>query len=62
LGWSAESAGDEYGRYINFSLRGAMVAGCMRNDGQAGTPDAWSVYLASAATDPTGAAFSLMQR
>jgi predicted enzyme related to lactoylglutathione lyase len=62
LGWTAESAGEEYGGYINFSLGGAMVAGCMRNDGQAGTLDAWSVYLASADAKATGAAFSLMQR
>jgi predicted enzyme related to lactoylglutathione lyase len=47
LGWTGQSAGEEYGGYINFSLGGAMVAGCMRNDGQSGTPDAWSVYLAS---------------
>jgi predicted enzyme related to lactoylglutathione lyase len=47
FGWTAESAGEEYGGYINFSKDGARVAGCMRNDGQAGTPDAWSVYLAT---------------
>jgi predicted enzyme related to lactoylglutathione lyase len=45
FGWTAASAGEEYGGYINFSKDGRRVAGCMRNDGSAGTPDAWSVYL-----------------
>jgi len=48
--WTAEEAGEEYGGYINFHKDGVLVAGCMRNDGQAGTPDVWSVYLASDAS------------
>jgi predicted enzyme related to lactoylglutathione lyase len=47
FGWTAEHAGEELGGYINFSKDGHLVAGCMRNDGQAGAPDMWSVYLAS---------------
>jgi predicted enzyme related to lactoylglutathione lyase len=47
FGWTWESAGPEYGGYINFSKDGVPVAGCMRNDGTTGTPDAWSIYLAS---------------
>jgi predicted enzyme related to lactoylglutathione lyase len=47
FGWTAEEAGEEYGGYINFSKDGIPVAGCMRNDGQSGSPDVWSVYLAS---------------
>jgi hypothetical protein len=47
FGWTAESAGAEYGGYINFSKDGQRVAGCMKNDGTAGTPDLWSVYLAT---------------
>jgi predicted enzyme related to lactoylglutathione lyase len=47
LGWTSESAGPEYGGYINFSKDGALVAGCMANDGSTGVPDVWSVYLAS---------------
>ena len=47
FGWTAESAGEEYGGYINFSKDGERVAGCMRNDGESGTPDVWSVYLAT---------------
>jgi predicted enzyme related to lactoylglutathione lyase len=47
FGWTAEEAGEEYGGYINFSKDGQMVAGCMRNDGQGGMPDVWSVYLST---------------
>jgi len=45
FGWTAQTAGPEYGGYINFHRDGRMVAGCMRNDGSAGMPDGWSVYL-----------------
>ena len=47
FGWTAENAGPDYGGYINFSLDGQRTAGCMSNDGTAGTPDMWSVYLAT---------------
>jgi len=47
FGWTAESAGDEFGGYINFSKDGALVAGAMKNDGHSGVPDLWSVYLAT---------------
>ncbi len=47
FGWTSESAGAEYGGYINFAKDGVAVAGCMANDGSAGTPDTWSVYLAT---------------
>jgi uncharacterized protein len=47
FGWTAEEAGEEYGGYVNFSKDGLLVAGCMRNDGQSGSPDVWSVYLAT---------------
>ena len=53
LGWTAESAGAEYGGYINFSKDGVPVAGCMKNDGSSGTPDAWSVYLATTDAEAT---------
>ncbi len=46
FGWQAESAGEEFGGYINFSKDGVRVAGGMRNDGEAGIPDHWNVYLA----------------
>lgn len=48
FGWTAEDTGPEYGGYINFSKDGALVAGCMHNDGTAGTPDGWNTYLAVA--------------
>src|SRR4051795_12285160 len=47
FGWTSESAGAEYGGYFNFAKDGAPVAGGMKNDGQAGTPDGWTIYLAS---------------
>ncbi len=48
FGWTSEDAGPDFGGYINFSRDGVRVAGGMRNDGSAGTPDGWSVYLATA--------------
>ncbi len=47
FGWTSEDAGEEYGGYINFSKDGVRIAGCMRNHGEAGTPDLWSIYLAT---------------
>jgi len=47
FGWTAESAGVEYGGYVNFAKDGVPVAGAMRNDGSTGQPDVWSVYLAT---------------
>ena len=47
FGWKSESAGDEYGGYINFTREDVPVAGCMHNDGTQGTPDGWTIYLAS---------------
>ncbi|MDQ6724596.1 MAG: VOC family protein [Actinomycetota bacterium] len=47
FGWTAETAGEEFGGYVNFSKDGTQVAGSSRNDGQAGMPDFWSVYLAT---------------
>jgi predicted enzyme related to lactoylglutathione lyase len=46
FGWTSETAGPEYGGYVNFFAHGAPVAGCMANAGQTGVPDAWSTYLA----------------
>jgi len=47
FGWTAQDTGEEYGGYINFLRDGLPVAGCIHNDGQSGSPDVWSVYLAS---------------
>ena len=51
FGWTSESAGEEYGGYFNFAKDGVPVAGGMRNDGQAGTPDGWTIYLATDDTE-----------
>jgi uncharacterized protein len=47
FGWTAEEPDEEHGGYFNFMKDGVHVAGCMRNDGQQGMPDVWSVYLAT---------------
>jgi predicted enzyme related to lactoylglutathione lyase len=53
FGWAAETMGEEYGGYVNFSKDGRRVAGSMTNDGSTGAPDAWSVYLATADAQAT---------
>jgi predicted enzyme related to lactoylglutathione lyase len=45
FGWTTESAGPEFGGYFTFLKDGKHVGGCMRNDGQQGYPDAWTVFL-----------------
>ena len=45
LGWKAEPAEERFGGYFTFSKDGKHVAGCMKNDGEAGYPDSWNVYL-----------------
>jgi uncharacterized protein len=45
FGWTTESAGPEFGGYFTFQKDGKTVAGCMRNDGEQGWPDAWTIYL-----------------
>jgi predicted enzyme related to lactoylglutathione lyase len=47
LGWEVEDLGPDYGGYVNFTRNGVRVAGCMRNDGQSGAPDLWTLYLTS---------------
>ena len=47
FGWTSEDAGEEYGGYINFSKDGVQVAGCMKQRRSSGTPDVWSIYLAT---------------
>jgi predicted enzyme related to lactoylglutathione lyase len=46
FGWTADDPNDEFGGYINFNKDGVRIAGAMKNDGS-GTPDVWSVYLAT---------------
>ncbi len=45
FGWTAEDTDPNYGGYINFLRDGEPIAGCMKNDGTAGIPDQWSIYL-----------------
>lgn len=47
FGWEAEEPAQEFGGYFSFGKDGVRVAGCMAAQAGAGTPDAWSVYLAS---------------
>lgn len=46
MGWTPEPPNEQFGGYFNFSKDGILVAGGMRNDGEAGVPDHWNVYLA----------------
>ena len=46
MGWTAEEPNADFGGYWNFTRDGVLMAGGMRNDGTAGVPDHWNVYLA----------------
>jgi uncharacterized protein len=46
MGWASEEPNEQFGGYFNFSKGDSLVAGGMRNDGTAGVPDHWNVYLA----------------
>jgi predicted enzyme related to lactoylglutathione lyase len=48
FGWTFESAGPEYGGYVNAAKDGQPVAGLMYNDPQWGAPDGWTSYLHTA--------------
>jgi len=47
FGWKAEEPNAEFGGYWMFFKDGVEIAGGMRNDGSAGSPDVWAVYLAT---------------
>lgn len=47
FGWTAEEPDEDLGGYFNFRKDGQRIAGGMRNDGRSGSPDMWSVYLAT---------------
>lgn len=47
FGWTAEEPAEEFGGYFNFRRNGVRIAGCMGNQPGSGSPDVWSVYLAS---------------
>ena len=46
FGWTSDDPDPGLGGYFNFAKDGVRVAGGMGNDGSAGMPDMWSVYLA----------------
>ncbi|MEZ0342130.1 VOC family protein [Mycobacterium sp. pV006] len=48
FGWTFESAGPEYGGYVNAFRDDRPVAGLMANDPQWNAPDGWTVYLHTA--------------
>jgi uncharacterized protein len=48
FGWTFESAGPEYGGYVNAFKDGRPVAGLMQNDPQWNAPDGWTTYFHTA--------------
>lgn len=56
FGWTTMDPGPEYGCYFLFQKDGKVVAGCMRNDGEQGVPDMWTVYLSTDDADRTAEA------
>lgn len=53
FGWTFETAGPEYGGYVNAFCDGKPVAGLMVNDPQWDVPDTWTTYLHSADINAT---------
>jgi predicted enzyme related to lactoylglutathione lyase len=45
FGWTFESAGSEYGGYVNAFKDGKPVAGLMGNTPEMRSPDGWTTYL-----------------
>jgi len=56
LGWTSTEPNEDFGGYINFMSGDSLVAGAMKNDGSAGVPDQWNVYLAVDDAEATVAA------
>jgi predicted enzyme related to lactoylglutathione lyase len=56
FGWTFESAGPEYGGYVNAAKDGRPVAGMMANRPEFGSPDNWATYFHTADIDATLAA------
>jgi predicted enzyme related to lactoylglutathione lyase len=53
FGWTFESAGPDYGGYVNAFKDGQPVAGLMYNDPQWNSPDGWTSYLHTADVNAT---------
>jgi predicted enzyme related to lactoylglutathione lyase len=56
LGWTFESAGPEYGGYVNAAKDGHPVAGMMAKNEQMPGPDGWTTYFHTADINATVAA------
>lgn len=56
FGWTFESAGPEYGGYVNAAKGGHPVAGIMANRSGAEAPDRWVTYFHTADIQTTLAA------
>jgi predicted enzyme related to lactoylglutathione lyase len=55
FGWTKEVQREEFGGYFTFLKDGKHIGGCMRNDGQEGQPDMWTVYLTTDDIERTAA-------
>src|SRR4029078_1356351 len=55
LGGRADPPQEGFGVYFTFTKDGKHVAGCMRNDGEQGYPDAWGVHLMTDDVEAVGA-------
>lgn len=55
FGWTFESAGPDYGGYINAAKDGHPVAGLMANNPQWQSPDNWATYFHTADINATAA-------
>ncbi|SON60913.1 Putative glyoxylase CFP32 [Mycobacterium simulans] len=53
FGWTFESAGPDYGGYINVAKDGRPVAGMMANNPEWQTPDNWATYFHTADINAT---------
>jgi predicted enzyme related to lactoylglutathione lyase len=58
FGWTFESAGPEYGGYINAAKDGHRVAGLMANRSEFQSPDNWATYFHTSDIDATASALS----
>lgn len=58
FGWTFESAGPEYGGYVNAAKDGHPVAGLMANNPEWQSPDAWSTYFHTADINATVSALT----
>ncbi|CAM3319702.1 hydroxylase [Mycobacterium intermedium] len=56
FGWTYESAGPEYGGYINVAKDGRPVAGMMANNPEWQAPDNWATYFRTDDINATSAA------